>query len=130
MREITTHHDGHGLAESIKIRADEIPDDPRFGGASHHYVAFAHGPNGYAIQPAALQVQFQKGPRNVEGSTPGVIDTVLLAIVEDRLNSFQGGPFPSDEGAMARYHVREAMKQLKLRADVRARRGVLGKAEK
>ena len=127
MREITTHHDGHGLAESIKIEADEIPEEERFGGASHYYKAWMS--DGKAPYPVVLSVQFQKGPRGDARSLPGVIDNVLLAIVADRMSCFMDGPFNSEQNGLAYRHVIEAMAALRRRADERAARGVLGKAE-
>ena len=135
MREITSHHDGHGLAESIRLEADDIPAEQEFGGASHRYLAAMREPgDGRPLndedEEIVLVVQFQKGPRKAPASTSGIIDSVLLAIVADRLECFQAGPFPSLEGKRALMHVRAAMDEFKGRADERARRGVLGKAEK
>lgn len=129
MRQITTHHDGHGLAETIRLEADEISPDPKHGGASHYYKAFMAPEGSSGPYGVVLSVQFQKGPRNEPGSIPGVIDGVLLAIVEDRLQCFQAGPFPSPKGTEALLHVQAALRCFKARADERAARGVLGKAE-
>jgi len=131
-RQITTHHDGHGLAERIEIEADERGP----GGASHLfrvYVdisgtqhAYDSGCTGQARMRVA-EIQYQKGPRAEETSTPGVLDSVLLAIVADRMESFQAGPFAHPCNAAALAHVRQAMRELKMRADERAARGVLGR---
>ena len=115
MREITIHHDGHGLNESIKIEADE----PGPGGASHAYTLSIDG-----LEVA--RIQFQKGPRNIEGSTPGVVERALLAVVRDRLETFQSGEFACHENAMALEEVVAAMDWQKIRSDNRANRGVLG----
>lgn len=123
MREITTHHDGHGLTESIRIEADE----PGPGGASYSYKVEID------LGGAWLElctIQFQKGPRSVGNSTPGIVDTVLLAIVRDRLESFNAGEFRCRQNAIAITKIEEAMHWLKDRADERARRGVLGTNEK
>lgn len=120
-RQITDHHDGHGLTESIKIGAD----GPGPGGASHVYTCWldvsANEKNMLA------HIRYQKGPRNVEGSISGVLDSCLLAIVADRMKSFQAGPFSCPENASVLEHVQNALKVLKDRADARAKRGVLGK---
>lgn len=131
-RRIETHHDGHGLAERIEIEADE----PGPGGASHKYRvyvdisgtqrAYDSGCTGQARENVA-EIQYQRGPRAEDGSTPGVLDSVLLAIVADRMESFQAGPFASTYNSNALVHVRQAMRELKFRADERAARGVLGK---
>lgn len=117
MRQIIDHHDGHGLAESIIVEADDF--DPNGGMASHHYTATINGAE-------VARLQFQQGPRNVAGSTPGVLDSVLLAIVIDRMRSFNAGPFNTRENALVMTHCQEALHWLRHRADERAIRGVLG----
>lgn len=125
-RMITDHYDGHGLTESIVIEADE--EDQKAGGASHYYVASIGGPN--VKGQIVMKAQFQHGPRNEEGSTAGVVESVLLAILIDRMRSFNAGPYACRENALVRTHCEEAMHWLKHRADERARRGVLGKNQK
>lgn len=63
-RTITGHHDGHDLAASI-----QIDDGPGPGGASHVYVVHA------GDESEVARIQYQCGPRNVGGSTPGVLDS-------------------------------------------------------
>ena len=121
---ITDHHDGHGLAESITLTC-EPRNGPDVGGASHRYMASIDG-----TAAAVLDVQFQKGPRSEPGSTPGVIESVLLAIVADRMRSFQAGPYSCRENALVLTKVEEALHWLKHRADGRAKRGVLGTTKK
>lgn len=119
MREITDHHDGHGLNEALKIRADEAGP----GGASHHYtVSYETENTGNQV----ADVQFQKGPRDVEGSTPGATDSAILGVVIDRLRSFNEGEFRCRENAVAITHLETALLWMKKRADERAKRGVLG----
>lgn len=120
-RQITLHHDGHGLNESILLQADA--QDPNGGGASHVYTAMINGGGVAAIN-------FQHGPRNVEGSTPGVTEAVLLAILIDRLRGFQAGPFSSRQNAIMLTKLEECLMWTRNRADERAARGVLGKNEK
>ena len=115
MRELKTHHDGHGLNESISIHADEPG-----GGAASHYYSFDMT-NGVG---AALQ--FQKGPRNVEGSTPGVTEAAVLAVLIDRLQGFQRGPYSCRENAIILTKLQECLYWTRARADERAERGVLG----
>lgn len=118
-RIIEDHFDGHGLAESIRIEAD----GPGPGGASHYYSVTVDG-NPEAT--FAAEIQFQKGPRLVEGSTPGIIEGVLYAILIDRLRSFQAGPFACYENARQLTHLEEALMWAKERAHARAKHGVLG----
>lgn len=98
-------------------------DEPGPGGACHVYgVRHPDGVN--------FKVEFQRGPFGAEGSTPGVLEDVLLAMIEDRLMSFQAGRFPSDGGAAALGAVREARAALAERVADRLKRDVLGKNEK
>lgn len=115
MRQITTHHDGHGLNESIDLRAD----DPDQSGASHAYGAEIDG-------ELILALQFQQGPRHVEGSTPGMTEAALLAVLIDRLQGFQSGPYSCRENAIQLTKLEEVLHWTKARADERAKRGVLG----
>lgn len=128
MRTITGHHDGHGLNESIEITCDERT----VGNASHEYVA-AITPCFFEAECAperVLQIQYQCGARREPDSTPGVTDAVLLAIVIDRYEGFQSGPFASPQGDEVLVHLRAALALMKARADERAARGVLGKNTK
>ena len=120
MREITSHHDGHGLNESIKIEADE----PGAGGASHEY-KFAIDMGGGYMRSLAY-IQFQHGPRNVEGSTPGVTTAAIIAALIDHLEGFQSGDLKDRDTAIAITDLENALLRIKKRADDRARRGVLG----
>jgi hypothetical protein len=133
-REITTHHDGHGLAESIAV----IADAPGPGGASHRYLFVARadeahrgsipGRGSFGWEYPAGYVQFQKGPRHEADSTPGVIESVLLAVLIDRLEAFQAGPYACAENVTVLFHLHAAMGTVKQRAHNRAARGVLGTA--
>lgn len=120
-KEVTDHHDGHGLAESIRVFA---ADEPGPGGACHRYEFFVDQGNGQMEQVGYLQ--FQKGPRNEEGSTPGVLTVAVLAAMIDQARDFRNGPYASREGSLAQTHMEEALHWLRARADERARRGVLG----
>ena len=120
-RLITLHHDGHGLNESIKLTADDEPDG---SGASHRYTAIN------AEGSATMYVQFQKGPRGLPSSIPGVTEAVVLAVLIDRLEGFQAGPFACPDNVQTLMHLRRALSCTKERADERASRGVLGKNER
>lgn len=120
-KQITSHHDGHGLTESILVEAvDEIGP----GGAHHEYHFIVDNHDGSFTTVGWLQ--FQKGPRNEPGSTPGVLAVAVLAMLIDQLQDFQNGPYPSPEGAQALADLEQAADWLKTRADQRAARGVLG----
>ncbi len=119
MREIASHHDGHGLNEALIIEADDIGA----AGASHHYTVKIKV--GDALVGVA-DIQFQRGPRNDPASRPGILDSVLLAIVADRMECFNKGEYSCRENAIIKTKVEEALHWMKHRADDRARRNVLG----
>ena len=115
MRTIDEHYDGHGLNESIEIRTD----DPDQSGAAHNYEAWINNTR-------VAAVQFQKGPRNVEGSTSGMTEAAVLVVLIDRLRGFQAGPYSCRENAIQLTKLEEVLHWTKAHADARARRGVLG----
>lgn len=119
------HHDGHGLNDLITIYSDE-PDVEKGGGACHRYRAII-GSAEPSWENDIANVQFQHGPRNVEGSEPGCTDGVLLAILIDRYEGFQAGPYACAENAETLGYMKAALGCMKSRADERASRGVLGK---
>jgi hypothetical protein len=118
---ITDHHDGFGLAECMVVNRN---DDMGPGGAYHKYSV------DYVTKEATIkdvaEIQFQKGPRDEAGSTPGIIEGVLVAILLDRLRAFQDGPYKCRENALVITHLEEAMHWIHHRARERSRRGVLG----
>jgi len=115
MREITTHHDG-AVNDQITLLA--YPDKT-VGGAADQYSWSVKGQQG-SIHP----LQFS----TVGGV--GLTHEVLLAIIADRLQNFQAGPFPCFENERALNHVREALILLQHRTAQRLLRGVEGKLEK
>lgn len=94
--------------------------DPAAGNASHVYGIQYGGPKD------VLRIAFQHGPRGLPASTPGIFDDDLLAILEDRLDGFQSGPFACEENAAALAAVRTARTALGLRVARRIAQGVLG----
>ena len=98
--------------------------DPLAGNASHLYGIQYGGPT------EVLKLQFQHGPRAVEGSIAGIFDDDLLAIIQDRLECFQAGPFACAENDAALSAVRAARTALGLRVARRVAKGVLGVNEK
>jgi hypothetical protein len=71
------------------------------------------------------EVRFQNGPIKENGIN-GVTQEVLLAIVIDRLRSFQAGEFVCRENAVALTLVETALMWLHKRTHDRMRRGVEG----
>jgi hypothetical protein len=113
----------------------EVCDEPGAGGANHVYDVRLEGwtrePDvtaagmGSPRQHRCALIQFQNGPI-AEVGVNGLTQEVLLAIVADRLRSFQAGPFACSENALALTKVEEAMHWLQQRTLARMRRGVEG----
>lgn len=95
------------------------------GGAYHTYSIISHE-NGYAMLVKNTTIEFQNGPRNVEGSTTGVIDSDLLEIVRHRLQCFQNGDFATEYNAKALEHIEIALMYMNRRVEDRIERNVLG----
>lgn len=118
-RLVKTHHDGHGLNDKIEISAEN--DDDK--GVAHDYLLLLDG-------VVVGRLLFQKGPRKSDDSRAGLTEAAVIAVVIDRLECFQKGPFACAENEEQLTHLRAALAATKARADERARRGVLGKEEK
>jgi len=99
--------------------AINVIDPPGSGGASHVYDVVL--PNG-----KCTRVEFQNGPVT-EAGINGLTQEVLLAIVIDRLRSFQSGPFACEANGNALGFVEEALHCLHDRTRERMGRGVEGK---
>jgi hypothetical protein len=97
-----------------------VMDEPGPGGANHHYAVDVDG-----SETAGVDIYFQNGAIAEEGVN-GLTQEVLLAIVADRLRSFQAGPYSCRENALALTKVEEAMHWLQQRTLARMRRGVEG----
>jgi hypothetical protein len=141
MREITTHFDGLGLTELCRVVVDDEPHP--VNGANHLYRLFRDLQDPEAgcsyedlsdcasdTGPMVGSIQFQRGPRNVADSTPGTLDGAVLAILIDRQESFQAGPFACPENQIVLDHLRAALAATISRAKERAARNVLGRNEK
>lgn len=99
-----------------------VVDDPGAGGACHVYRVEPQE----SVNCEVLEIKFQNGPIGEVGVN-GVTQEVLLAVVIDRLRSFQAGPFSSRENALALTKCEEALHWLQQRTLDRMRRGVEGK---
>lgn len=126
MREINDHI-VNPANDQIKI---VVSDAPGVGGANHRYDLSGFNT---ASNPSELQgseqhgatILFQNGPI-AEAGVNGVTQEVLLAIVADRLRSFQSGPYACRENALALTKIEEAQHWLQQRTIARMRRGVEG----
>jgi hypothetical protein len=99
-----------------------VRDEPGAGGANHHY-SIGWGDKDNCLH--SHDIEFQNGPINEVGVN-GLTHEVLLAIVADRLRSFQAGPYACKANACALTHIEEAMHWLQQRTIERMRRGVEG----
>lgn len=132
MRQINDHKVGT-LNEALEI---SVLDEPGQGGASHEYTIRLVPPETPDGLPAAayankadLRINFQNGPVKEMGFN-GITQEALLAVVIDRLRSFQAGPYASEENASALIHCESALSALKARTLARISRGVEGTNQK
>lgn len=103
-----------------------VKDEAGHGGANHVY-AIEHMNVPVGVDQTLNTISFQNGPI-AEHGVNGVTQEILLAIVIDRLRSFQSGPFSSRENAIALTKCEEALHWLQQRTIERMRRGVEGKS--
>lgn len=104
----------------------EVIDEPGAGGANHEYrVTLPPPDNTIGVPIKSWQISFQNGPIN-EAGVNGLTQEVLLAIVADRLRSFQSGPYSCRENALALTKIEEAQHWLHSRTLARMQRGVEG----
>lgn len=120
MREITSHK-VNGLNDAIKIT---VEDEPGQGGACHEYLMVLEASADGSCK-GALKIRFQNGPIKECGFN-GFSQEALLAIVEDRMKSFQAGPYACRENAIALTKIQEAMHWMHHRTRERLARGVEG----
>jgi hypothetical protein len=134
MREITSHR-VNPANDTIKIT---VQDEPGSGGANHRYDVTGYDGTenpSYMMSPlprstyGGVSIIFQNGPI-AENGVNGVTQEVLLAIIIDRLQSFQKGPYASRENALALTKLEEAKHWLFARTLERITRGVEGTSTK
>lgn len=136
MRTITDHIvEGDSANHQLAI---EVMDQPGSGGANHRYdiLGFdttdnpaATPPDGFRASFTRLPVIFQNGPIKEQGVN-GLTHEALLAILIDRLKSFQAGPYHCFENGIALFHCEESLRQLQKRTRARIARGVEGTHQK
>lgn len=117
MREVHGH-EGSTLNNSTVIQSD----DRDANGGAHQYTITVIQPDGEQFTDV---IHFQKGPLK-EAGLNGCSDEALLAIVIDRLEGFQTGPFASPHNAWAITSIKNALAELKTRTRLRQERGVEG----
>lgn len=119
-----TDHKLNGLNDALTIT---VLDEPGAGGACHKYLIYLdesvrNDPKDGTVHVA---VDFQNGPIQEVGIN-GVSGEAYLAILIDRLRSFQAGPYKCRENACALTHLEEALMWLQKRTRDRLARGVEG----
>lgn len=118
----------------------DVLDNPGAGGACHRYrvsgmrldnnpSAPQHMKDGDSLAAHIVEILFQNGPI-ADAGVNGVTQEALLAIVIDRLESFQAGPYACRENALALTKLQEAQHWLHHRTKARMDRGVEGTHEK
>lgn len=129
MREVTGHR-VNPANDKLKI---EVMDAPGPGGANHFYqvtgMDMSKNPSypGQPVGAGTVAIVFQNGPIG-ESGVNGLTQEVLLAIVADRLRSFQSGTYACRENALALTKIEEAQLWLHKRTLDRMARGVEGTA--
>ena len=111
-----------------------VTDAPGAGGANHEYeIHLIADPDAGTPKITAdkwqQNISFQNGPIN-EAGVNGVTQEALLAIVIDRLECFQAGPYACRENAIALTKTQEALMWLQKRTRDRIARGVEGTSAK
>lgn len=110
----------------ITAHKSNVPTDPNVAMHVEGFGAAGGGPHhtykvGHADSPAHVCLEFMTADR------AGLTNEVLLAVVYDRLQAFQGGPLPCEENARAMGHVAAALHNLKNRTNRRHLAGLEGK---
>lgn len=136
MRTLTDHIvEGDSANHQLSI---EVMDEPGQGGANHHYKITGMDSQSNTSDPFMARyakpadhatVLFQNGPIK-EFGVNGVTQEALLAIVMDRLRSFQAGPFACVDNEAALSHCSAALAYLQKRTRARIARGVEGTHQK
>ena len=117
----TVHgHETSALNKCLAITSDDRDEN----GGAHDYTLDLVGGAPDSGGDTFL-IHFQNGPL-LEAGMNGISDEALLAIVIDRLEGFQTGPFRSRYNALAITKLEEAMHWLEARTNDRAKRGVEG----
>lgn len=122
MRKITDHIVENDPVEQLEI---VVADEPGAGGANHEYLIRIPSVPSVPLE----HIRFQNGPVR-EARLNGITQEALLAIVIDRLRSFQAGPYSCRDNAVALTHCEEALMWLQRRTRDRIKRGVEGTSAK
>ena len=119
-----TNHKVPGLNEALEIT---VLDEPGEGGACHEYEIRLLGDDGGVVR--SWDINFQNGPVACPEDFNGLTNEVLLAILIDRMEGFQSGPFACLANANALSFACAALRELKHRTQDRIARDVEGRNE-
>jgi hypothetical protein len=122
-RFITSHKEHPGDTELNQNLNIAVLDGPGPGNACHEYEISAVGDNS---QFPPVRIRFQRGPIKEIGLVNGLSQEVLTAILIDRLEGFQSGPYACDDNSEALKAYRVALAALQRRTRERQARGVEG----
>lgn len=125
-RELQDHKTNQANGQ-LRIVVDDVVGA---GGAQHRYAISGFDASGNpsyvdSMHPNVALLVFQNGPIPQAGVN-GITQEALLAIVIDRLRSFQAGPYACRENALALTKLEEALHWLHHRTRLRELRGVEG----
>lgn len=130
MRFLHSHEVGNEASKLVI----SVQDEPGAGGANHHYMIGGFDTSSNASDPFQARhgtpalyatVLFQHGTIPEKGLN-GVTHEALLAILIDRLRTFQAGSFKCRENAIVLTHLEDAMHWLHHRTIERTARNVEG----
>ncbi len=122
VRELTGHKGGI-VNDAISLKA---MDDPDAGGACRmYYAAYQNSDNCGEV----VAFKFQNGSPQTVGVN-GITNEVLIAILIDRLEGFQSGPFACEENHEAIYSLNRAKDFLNFRTEKRNLAGIEGAHQK
>lgn len=122
--------DDHKVNPANDTLTITVADEPGAGGANHRYEITGFNSETNVSESGIddrdrTSILFQNGPI-AEVGVNGLTHEALLAIVADRLRSFQKGPYACKANACALTHIEEAQHWLQQRTIERMRRGVEG----
>ncbi len=124
MRKITRHEQNVANL-GIKIM---VMDDTGAGGANHVYQILCPPSHTFPMGGPEIELSFQNGVIQ-EAGVNGLTHEVLLAILIDRLEGFQQGPYKCTENQAALESLESALRWLKQRTNKQGERGVEGTME-
>lgn len=121
MTRILKHHRVSGGKDELQVH---VIDQRGIGNANHEYIIAAEIDGQEPLHMLA-HLKFQNGGIAVTGVN-GITHETLLAVLIDRLEGFQAGPFASSWNDEALVNLRTALNALQSRTLARIARGVEG----